>query len=235
MAVGVVPDDAVTEPEDVPDAEVGAEMGLDAGPVEPGVAVGIEETGLGRDERAPAVHVDRAALQDDPGRVHRQAQLGGDARGDHVVEVVGRVFAAPGVVAPVHDGLLTRPARAGPLEEDRPVVAAPGIVGGVVMEEDVPAAGALVGQPPADLLLHPRAAHVDVHLLAVREMAHHAGEEAGHRTELSGPGRFLVRPAEPGAPVGLPLRRHPEAEVRRRGARNQGRLGGGGVSPGSDG
>jgi hypothetical protein len=41
------------------------------------------------------------------------------------------------------------------------------------MEEHVAAAGAGVRQNPADFLLHGRTGHVDVHLLVIRQVAHH--------------------------------------------------------------
>ena len=135
VPIGIVARDAVTEPEDLGHAEKIAQMGLDVGPVELGVAIGVEQARLGGQQGTAAVDVDRAALHHDAGLEHGEPELGADAGGDHVVQVVRRILPAPGVVAPVHDRLLAAPGP-GPLHEDRAVIAAPGIVGRVAMEED---------------------------------------------------------------------------------------------------
>ena len=52
MTVGVVSHDAVTQPENMGNAEVGAEIPFDFGPVELGISIRIQETGFGGEQRA---------------------------------------------------------------------------------------------------------------------------------------------------------------------------------------
>ena len=197
-------------------AQVCAEVVLDGSSVELRIAVGVEQAGLGGEQRSRAVDVDRPALHHDSRGEDREGRAPAAIRvGIDVVEVVRRILAAPGVVVPVDDRLLAAvPWRA--LQENRAVVPAPGVVGGMVVEEDVAAVGALICQEPPDVELHSGAGHVDVHLLVIGEVAHHPGEDRRHRAELAGPGCLLVRPAEPGAAVRLPLGRHAIAELGRR-------------------
>ena len=99
------------------------------------------------------------------------------------------------------------------LDKDGPVIPAPGVVGGMVMEEDLAAVGPGFAQEDPDLLFHCRPGDVDVHLFVVGEVPHRAGKDRGHRPKLAGPGGFLVRPAEPGAAMRRPLGRHGVAEL----------------------
>ena len=207
MTVGIVTDDAVAEPEDVGDAEIVPEARLDLAPGEAGIPVGVQQTGLGGEQRAGAVHVDGPAFHDDAGMEDRHPELVGDPRRNDVIEVIRRVLAAPGVEAPVDDRLF-HPAVARAVDEDRPVVTAPGVVRGVMVEEDVDRRDAF----RAEELAHPgfevRIGDVDVHFLVRHELAYHRREDAGYRLELVGPRRLLVGPAEPGAAVRGPLGGH---------------------------
>ena len=100
---------------------------------------------------------------------------------------------APGVEAPVENQLFTGAAVVA-LHEDRAVIATPGIVGRVVMKEDVVIGDMSVGEHEPRVLLHRVAGDVDMHFLARRQLPHHLGDDAGNRGEIAGPGRFLVRP-----------------------------------------
>jgi hypothetical protein len=82
----------------------------------------------------------------------------------------------------------------------------------MVVEEHIAGGGTGFGETLLHVPLHLGSGDVDVHLLVLGEMAHHAGENTGHRAELAGPGGFLVGPAEPGAAVRLPLSRHAKSQ-----------------------
>ncbi len=63
MAVGLVGEDAATEPDDLLGTEVVAQMSLDLLARELRVAVAVQQTLLGGQSRALAVDVDRSALE----------------------------------------------------------------------------------------------------------------------------------------------------------------------------
>src|SRR6059036_3217063 len=104
MTVGVVTHDAFAEPKDVRHAQKIAQVLLDLLLRQLRIAVRIQQTGFGGQQRAAAVDFDRPAFQDDPGREHRQLPQFCDVLGNRVVEVERRVTAAPGVVGPIRDG-----------------------------------------------------------------------------------------------------------------------------------
>ena len=125
MAIGVVADDALLEPEDVGDAEAFAEFLLDRRAVELRVAVGIEQDRFGREQLATAIHFDGAALKDHVTIEASHAERCGDARGDGVVEIPRWELAAPGVEFPIgHRDFAARVM----FYKNRPMVAAPDIV-----------------------------------------------------------------------------------------------------------
>ena len=117
-------DQAVPQPDHLLDAEVGEQQRLDVLAREARVAVGIEQHGLRGDQRALAVERQPAALG------HERCLV--DAHPEQLrkpgrqLRIVGerRVLAAPGVEAEVHGGH----AAAAVHDEDRPVVAHPGVV-----------------------------------------------------------------------------------------------------------
>ena len=91
------------------------------------------------------------------------------------------------------------------------MVAAPGIIGGIVVKEHIPGVDPSIAQHTPNLRFHWRTSDVDVHLLPVGKESNHPRKDAGNRRKLSGPGGLLVGPAEPGAAVWLPFSRHPVA------------------------
>src|SRR4029453_6393488 len=95
----------------------------------------MQETGFGRDQSPPPVHVDRASLHHDPGIVDRETKLLPDPGGDHIVEVVRGILVAPGVVLPVHDRLARSETVGRALDENGTVIPAPRVVGGKRSEE----------------------------------------------------------------------------------------------------
>ena len=107
VAVGVVAHDAVAEPEDLRHAEEVAQVALDLRSRRaPGLRFGLSRhasvvSSVPRPFTSiepPSMHYAR--------REHRQPELRADAGRDDVVEIEGRILAAPGVVAPVDDRLL---------------------------------------------------------------------------------------------------------------------------------
>ena len=91
VAVGLVLEDAVAEPDHLLGAEVVVERRLDRGAVELRVAVRVQQALLGGQHRALAVDVDRAALEHERGAVAAVAFDLEHLRGDPVVAVPGRV------------------------------------------------------------------------------------------------------------------------------------------------
>ena len=211
VPVGVVSRDAVAQPEDVRHAVVVPQVPLDLLLRQLGVPVRIEEAALARQQRPGAVHLDRAPLHHDARMEHLDPELRAHLRGDHVIEVEGRVLPAPGIVAPVDDRLFDL-AGDGALHEAGAVIAAPGVVGREGMEEDVRGGDARGLERGARRGLDLRRG-VDVHLFAGRQGAHYLREDRRDRRELPRPRLFLVRPAEPGPAVGGPLRWHRESQL----------------------
>src|SRR5262245_1361239 len=133
VPIGVVADYTVAQPQDVRGPEVVFQILLDLFAVEMRVAVGIEQAGLGRDERAAPVDIQRTAFHYDAGLKEDFVHLLGDARGNYVVQVVRRIFIAPGVVAPIDDRAFA-PAAAVAHDVNRTVVSRPGVTGWIEME-----------------------------------------------------------------------------------------------------
>src|SRR5215208_2201832 len=115
------------------------------------VAVRVQEAGLGGQQRSPAVHVYRTAFHDDRWIEHREAELTGDPCGYDIVQIVRWILAAPRIEVPIDDGLCLVTGVA--LDEDRAMIPAPGVVGWMVVEEHVAAAGTLIREKTADLVL----------------------------------------------------------------------------------
>src|SRR5215210_4789503 len=150
MSVSVVSLDPVSQPQDMRYPEIGPQVLFDRRLVQMRVAVRVQEARLCGEQRSPAVDVDRAAFHDDPRAEHGQAEFPGDQGWDRVVEIIRWVFAAPRVEVPIHDGLWLIARLA--LNEDRPMVTAPGVVRRVVVEEYVPTAGTFIREKPADIV-----------------------------------------------------------------------------------
>ena len=214
VPISVISLDAVSQPQNVADAQIVAQILLNLCLRQLWIAVGVEQAGGGGEQAAETVDVERAAFHHDAGMKHRDVERRTHERGDHVVEVIGRILVAPGIEAPVDDGLLGL--SVGPsLHEDGAVVPAPRVVGGMVVEMHSAERHPFRRQEAADRRLHLGVGHVDVDLLAGREVPHHRGKDERHRLELAGPRLELVGPAEPGAAVRRPLGGHRISQGRR--------------------
>ena len=126
-----------------------------------------------------------------------------------VVEIAGRIFAAPGIVAPIDDGHFAFVA-----DKDRPVIAAPRFVGGKRMEMDARIdRGAGFFQRGADVNFMLGRKDVDVDLLALGQQFRQTRPDRRDIFKRIGKAdAFGPRPGEPGCFVARPFRGHAEAE-----------------------
>ena len=211
VAVGVVADNPLAHPQHLLDAEVVAQILLDVAAEEPRIAVLVQEALLAGEQQARAVHVDGAAFKHHVVFKAVQLQRARDARRDFVVEIVGRILAAPGVVHPVGHGDLPG---APVLHEDRSVVAAPGVVRRMVVElHPGHVRAGLRAQALRPRLEFRRA--VDAHVLEAADLFHNLSEDIRDRTKLPRPGRTVVRPRKPDGFLRLPLGGHLKPQLRR--------------------
>ena len=98
VAAGVaVLDQALAEPHELLDAEMGPEDLLDRRPVERGIAVRVQEALLGGEQRAPAVGEDRATLEHDRNRHQLVPELLGNQRAHRGITIPRRELPTPGV------------------------------------------------------------------------------------------------------------------------------------------
>ena len=96
MAIGMVVEQAVTQPDDTRIAQVLAQPALDIGLGHRRVAIGVEKALLGRHHRAGTVTVDRAAFQHPVAIADLRADRLAEPQPDRVV-ALQIVFAAPAV------------------------------------------------------------------------------------------------------------------------------------------
>ncbi len=207
MAIRIVPDDPISEPEDLANPEIASQILLDGGLVEFRVAVRVEEAGLGRQQRPAALDIDRSPLEDDSWLEERFAHLLGDAGGNDIVGVVGWILVSPGIVAPVVDRAFPL---ARPVANDviGAVIPAPGIVGRVVMEENAARIDASLREQETDTAGELLVSDIDPDQLRGGEVLDHLGKDARNRLKGSWPTGLFVGPGEPSRLVRFPLGRH---------------------------
>ncbi len=198
VAVGVVVmEQTVGEPEDPLDAQPPPELGLDAGPVEAGVPVGVEQALLRRDHRPRSVHGDGTTLQHEGEGVDAvEAQVLTHATGELGVLVIGVELLAPGVEHGVEPGPSSVPVG----EDDGADVPGPRVVDG-------PLDHVRSGAGRRRLVTRARVRHEQHRLERADGVDHRGVGDLG----LGQPVAPHVRPARPGhhAPlVRRPLRRH---------------------------
>src|SRR6185503_21146514 len=70
------------------------------------ISIGIEQASFSRHQRAAAIHFNRTTFENHPRREERQTAQVRDVLWNGVVQIERRIFAAPGVVAPIDDGSL---------------------------------------------------------------------------------------------------------------------------------
>ena len=219
VAVRVVPGDPLPQPDHVRDAEERAKDLLHPLPGHPRVAdldLRVEQALLRRDQRSPPVDLDRSPLQNDalpvePDRqeLHAERLRGpcGDARVLSPVRVSRpRVEPEPG---DAHFAL-----RAFPADEDRAEVARPPAIGRKTEEGHAGWIDPDAGEEPERLRLVRLRRDDDPDDLAGGDHPRDLPVDPGDGRELSGPVGAVVRPADPGRLVRLPLRGHPETARR---------------------
>ena len=145
VSVGVVSFDPPEQPQHALRAQLAGEHLLDrfARPLlsRSGLrrAIRVQQAGLGREDAALPVSVDRPAFEDLV--AHEAVHSGdlGDAARNGVVQLPARVLASPVVEAEVHQRPRRRPIGRVAHQEDRAVVANPRVLGGHAVELDGPA------------------------------------------------------------------------------------------------
>ena len=112
MAVGVpILEQALTEPDDVGCTEIVLQGALDLVPREGGVAVGVEETLLGRHEAPCRVDDHRPALEHERSPVDGIAVQLGENAARLLVTIPPGILAAPGVETEMYSGRAAPPGR----------------------------------------------------------------------------------------------------------------------------
>src|SRR5438552_1343178 len=222
VAVRVVARDAAAEPEDLAHAEVGVERALQRRALHPRVPRlhRREKALLGGEERAAPVHVDAAALEDEPRLPLPAPEELRQPAGYGVVALPVGVL-RPAVELPVGVGDLAVVAA----YEERAEVARPRAVGRHAEELDATRVDAGAREDAPGAPLGRRVADEDAHALARDQVAYDRGVDPGDGGELPRPVAPLVGPGEPGGRMRLPLRWHAVAERGRRRHRDPSRAG----------
>ena len=211
MAVGVVADNTPVQPTNRADAQRVAKRALDFGPRPGRIPVGVEQTGLGGEQAAGAVHVDRPSFQHQLPLEAAQAQRPGDPPRNPIVQGEAGVFPSPGVEFPIGQRHLTR---AVVFDKNGAVIPAPGVIRRMIVKSDAPKVGLRpVEQSPGTRLRLART--IDAHVLEARDQGRDFGEFCRDGPEVAGPGGQPVGPGKPHGGLRLPLGRHPETECRR--------------------
>ena len=214
MSVRVVPLDAISQPEDLPDAEVVAQSLLDLLTGHSGIAVRIEQAGGSCQEAPCPVRIDRATLQDEGRLKERHPEMTGNPCGNHIISIIGRVFAAPRVVPEI---IHSESGRSGTFHKNRPMITAPRLVGGIVMELD-PLHGRGLGEKPPQLSFLFGRRDIDPQDFRFGDHCRHF-HQGRHDTIIAVREALTVPvgPGDPGSLVRFPLRGHGIAERARRG------------------
>ena len=188
-----------------------AQHALDVGARERRVAVRVQQALLGGEQRALAVHLDRAALEHDVGlREARHAERLGHLPADRA----GRGRTA-GTCRPRRCSRSRTASRCAP-HRVRVTKIAPwsrhqaSLVGKRWKRSR--SGGAAAREQLADVRLVLRVEHVDVDGLALASAAHERAIAGSTAVEHAGPAVAVVRPRQPGGLVRRPLGRHAVAE-----------------------
>src|SRR3989441_3821025 len=204
VAVRVVACNPFAEPERIRDAESIVEDGLDLEPGQSGVAglhLGIEQAFFRREQRAATVHIDAAALENNLRLDQRKLEPLRCALGDPVVFLPVLVL-RPGVEMEARDGEALISAHENRSEVPRP--AAVGRKGQKVRAGEVHSD--LLQDSTGLGLLSPGVDQYADHF-ARRQLANYLAVHPGDRREFPGPIGDVVRPADPGRRMRLPLGR----------------------------
>ena len=207
MAVGLVAEQAVRQPDHRLHRQMLAQHSFDLCAVQVRIAVGVEQAFLGGQQRALAVHVNGAAFQHEAGRDVAGATLDAQHLAGHLAvalpgPVQATVEAAPGVEVPVHAAHFAVAVD----DEGRAGVAYPGVIAAHLHQADV----RLPAQSCAGVLVL-RGGHTDAHRLEARNGLGHGAERRLGRLATQAPVVRAFRPEHPGLAVRFPFRRHAKA------------------------
>src|SRR5205807_2857453 len=126
VPVGVVDFDSITQPKNLAHAEKIAQPLFNFGARAVWIAVHIKKARYASEERACAVHFDRAAFQNHLRIKNRDLQDLGHARRNDFIQIERRIFISPRIVIPVNDReFWIDIAR----QKNRTMIAAPGLIG----------------------------------------------------------------------------------------------------------
>ena len=206
MPVGVIAFDAIAEPENRRHSQHVAEFFFNRRTVHVRVAVRVEEAAFGGEDGAFAIHIDRAALEDEMRLVeNRNSQSLRYGWRHGVVLVERRKFKSPGIETEIQRGDLRFLVAN---HKNRPVIPAPRLVGRNVKEFH--SLGWAIFQETTNRFFLLRILHIDPDNLRLRERARHRHEGRNHAVVGAGEAVAIwLWPRNPSRLVGLPFGRHP--------------------------
>ncbi len=204
MTIGVIAHNTFFHPQYLLHTIIIHQVGFDLRAVQPGIPVLVQQTTGRCQQRALSIEFNRPTFHDNSGVNHRNAQRLAYPGGYHIIQVIGRIFIAPGVIAPIDDHFFLF--RTGIDQEGRTMIPAPGIIGRMKIEADLPHIGARFLQTIFCKGSHGLIIHVDANLFSFCDSRHETAIMRIDSLYLSRPGRFLMRPAKPGGPMPVELR-----------------------------
>ena len=205
MAVRVITLDAVTQPEDLLHSEIITEPLLDLLAGHGGVPVGMKQARLRGEEGSCPVGIDGPSLQDERRLEKRETEMAGYPGRDDIIIIKGRVLPSPCIVAEIIHGQRGSPAS---LHKNRTMVAAPWLVGGIVVKLDALHGSRFGEQSPHLPLLFRRG---DIHPQDLGLGKHCGHADKGRYHAVIAVGKTLppcMRPGDPCRLMPLPLRGH---------------------------
>ena len=205
MAVGLVIRESVAQPDHLADAGIERERFLDLLLREIGIAVRVQQSLLGGEQGALAVHMDRAAFAHQRRAIDLQALTLQHAAGEFRVVREGKIFVAPGVELPLHAG--ARAIR--PTQHGGAAVARPRVIDDNFEDFRFPGAGEFHFRK----ILRPRG---DRHRLERCDGARHPriGLLGAQQTFRPAPCLDTAGPRHPGALMRIPFGGHGKAVAR---------------------
>ncbi len=204
MSIGIVACNAFTKPDHAVDSKRLAQAKLDCRSIQMRVSVWIQQAGFGRDENACSIDLDCSAFEDHIAAERRDIQNRRHFFRDRIVQIPRRVLFAPAVECPASRDQVAFAVT----DEDRTVIANPGVVGRDVEEADVTACACFV-EHRFNVPLVLRVEDVDEDCLAGGEVAHRHRHHSLDFGQLIRPRLGVVRPRKPRRQMAFPFRRHP--------------------------
>ena len=210
VTVCIIALDPVAEPKDFRDAKIIAQPLLDLRAPESGVSIRIQKAGFGSEQRARAIDVYGTPFQDHARIKHWHVENLANPSGNDLVEITGRVFAAPRVVIPIDD---CQARVFGARQKNRTVIPAPRFVCRNVMKGEP--VEPQTGQHVERFGFVGTIADIDANRLGEQQRRDHSPQCRQHpiksvrKTDSLAPG-----PRKPGRGMRLPFRGHPVTKRR---------------------